>query len=132
MIRRPLRSTRTVTLFPYTTIFRSRRRSEHGSQARFRWTDDGLPPHCCAEPAHFRAWLLATRSAGLRGLSGDDPLSSCLLHQIDDGEADPLWLIVAEGFFAPLYLVELTVEPGHQLLEPAQIGRASGRERVVL
>src|SRR3546814_6021171 len=38
MIRRPPRSTRTDTLFPYTTLFRSRRlgqRVEEGGQARF-------------------------------------------------------------------------------------------------
>src|SRR3546814_10148653 len=33
MIRRPPRSTRTDTLFPYTTLFRSR---------AVRWTEDGL------------------------------------------------------------------------------------------
>src|SRR3546814_4086528 len=31
MIRRPTRSTRTDTLFPYTTVFRSRRRWRSGS-----------------------------------------------------------------------------------------------------
>src|SRR3546814_12004659 len=34
MIRRPPRSTRTDTLFPYTTLFRSRRRLEHWPEAR--------------------------------------------------------------------------------------------------
>src|SRR3546814_5259283 len=33
MIRRPPRSTRTDTLFPYTTLFRSLRRSRHGVPA---------------------------------------------------------------------------------------------------
>src|SRR3546814_2183722 len=32
MIRRPPRSTRTDTLFPYTTLFRSDRCSEHGGK----------------------------------------------------------------------------------------------------
>src|SRR3546814_1531134 len=32
MIRRPPRSTRTDTLFPYTTLFRSRRDHVHGEQ----------------------------------------------------------------------------------------------------
>src|SRR3546814_9651292 len=36
MIRRPPRSTRTDTLFPYTTLFRSRQRSER-SRDRSRW-----------------------------------------------------------------------------------------------
>src|SRR3546814_5155778 len=31
MIRRPPRSTRTDTLFPYTTLFRSHRRGEHAA-----------------------------------------------------------------------------------------------------
>src|SRR3546814_7874738 len=34
MIRRPPRSTRTDTLFPYTTLFRSRRRSRGGGSLR--------------------------------------------------------------------------------------------------
>src|SRR3546814_16510961 len=34
MIRRPPRSTRTDTLFPYTTLFRSRRRGCHGRGGR--------------------------------------------------------------------------------------------------
>src|SRR3546814_6075569 len=36
MIRRPPRSTRTDTLFPYTTLFRSRQTSGLGSVARAR------------------------------------------------------------------------------------------------
>src|SRR3546814_18215527 len=40
MIRRPPRSTRTDTLFPYTTLFRSHRRCclrGHDHQQNFRW-----------------------------------------------------------------------------------------------
>src|SRR3546814_19952898 len=36
MIRRPPRSTRTDTLFPYTTLFRSARSLEGGVSGRFR------------------------------------------------------------------------------------------------
>src|SRR3546814_1500232 len=36
MIRPPPRSTRTDTLFPYTTLFRSRQRLERGARARHR------------------------------------------------------------------------------------------------
>src|SRR3546814_7483062 len=36
MIRRPPRSTRTDTLFPYTTLFRSRPEGKPGAQARSR------------------------------------------------------------------------------------------------
>src|SRR3546814_11905294 len=41
MIRRPPRSTRTDTLFPYTTLFRSAR----GSSARLRRLRGGRPAH---------------------------------------------------------------------------------------
>src|SRR3546814_3472075 len=43
MIRRPPRSTRTDTLFPYTTLFRSRPEAFHGgadrASARRKWRD---------------------------------------------------------------------------------------------
>src|SRR3546814_20025321 len=35
MIRRPPRSTRTYTLFPYTTLFRSRSEHAEGAEVRF-------------------------------------------------------------------------------------------------
>src|SRR3546814_7281425 len=46
MIRRPPRSTRTDTLFPYTTLFRSSRTlsSKTGRGAKFR----GQARHCCS------------------------------------------------------------------------------------
>src|SRR3546814_1581812 len=43
MIRRPPRSTRTDTLFPYTTLFRSRRRL-----AKHNWRAFGWWPQQCA------------------------------------------------------------------------------------
>src|SRR3546814_3630390 len=45
MIRRPPRSTRTDTLFPYTTLFRSRglaERSHHRSAAIGAWSEIGV------------------------------------------------------------------------------------------
>src|SRR3546814_10876958 len=50
MIRRPPRSTRTDTLFPYTTLFRSRRRDEQ-RQRRCRQVELALlavTARCCA------------------------------------------------------------------------------------
>src|SRR3546814_3191599 len=41
MIRRPPRSTRTDTLFPYTTLFRSRRGGRPARRPRFRAVPDG-------------------------------------------------------------------------------------------
>src|SRR3546814_1637026 len=48
MIRRPPRSTRTDTLFPYTTLFRSRRRREGARGEQQRCREGG-------EPREFRA-----------------------------------------------------------------------------
>src|SRR3546814_7650921 len=55
MIRRPPRSTRTDTLFPYTTLFRSRpdvapngkRRRPHDRGRRRRWQVPGSQDHDC-------------------------------------------------------------------------------------
>src|SRR3546814_7926804 len=46
MIRRPPRSTRTDTLFPYTTLFRSRNAmvAELGEPAETAWRPDAVPP----------------------------------------------------------------------------------------
>src|SRR3546814_6418322 len=41
MIRRPPRSTRTDTLFPYTTLFRSRHRQQHRDPEH--WSADARP-----------------------------------------------------------------------------------------
>src|SRR3546814_10770944 len=50
MIRRPPRSTRTDTLFPYTTLFRS-----HGSLSRRLGADPGV--HRQAQVARHRGWM---------------------------------------------------------------------------
>src|SRR3546814_6869347 len=51
MIRRPPRSTRTDTLFPYTTLFRSHNRADHtpfkqraGVALDFFWSEAGAHP----------------------------------------------------------------------------------------
>src|SRR3546814_5739268 len=48
MRRRPPRSTRTDTLFPYTTLFRSRSRTtaHHVHRVRHRYPDRGADPAC--------------------------------------------------------------------------------------
>src|SRR3546814_9673654 len=53
MIRRPPRSTRTDTLFPYTTLFRSVGRNQHWRVAPHRAGGDGdalVPPALRARP----------------------------------------------------------------------------------
>src|SRR3546814_7849895 len=69
MIRRPPRSTRTDTLFPYTTLFRS------PGPARPALGDPGAPP-----VAAFRRVSRSTRYAG-----GTRPAVSVFLHP----QADP-------------------------------------------
>src|SRR3546814_11572635 len=56
MIRRPPRSTRTDTLFPYTTLFRSRCFVEEGGAQRRSLSDIG---------AGFADWLADPRAADL-------------------------------------------------------------------
>src|SRR3546814_11771606 len=70
MIRRPPRSTRTDTLFPYTTLFRSQALGTTPASARLRLTISALPnpPRTSlAKPSIFRLhtersdWTLAAR-----------------------------------------------------------------------
>src|SRR3546814_14140792 len=76
MIRRPPRSTRTDTLFPYTTLFRSplpeqataRRRIDRGS--RKRWRAARNPRLAAAQGADWRDWRVA---AGAEPVSETDP-----------------------------------------------------------
>src|SRR3546814_8707764 len=56
MIRRPPRSTRTDTLFPYTTLFRSRCFVEEGGAQRRSLSDIG---------AGFADWLADPRAADM-------------------------------------------------------------------
>src|SRR3546814_3071141 len=59
MIRRPPRSTRTDTLFPYTTLFRSRLDWAHGASGPFPWPPrkidvEAAPPLCDCPRCAFR------------------------------------------------------------------------------
>src|SRR3546814_5318670 len=54
MIRRPPRSTRTDTLFPYTTLFRSGQRWTHRASER-GWLNRPACPSVQAEPRPLRA-----------------------------------------------------------------------------
>src|SRR2546430_9456052 len=59
MIRRPRRS----TLFPYTTLFRSRVEAAHLVRDRLRDGDDGIRP-ACHEPHHALQRLLLGADGG--------------------------------------------------------------------
>src|SRR3546814_15086959 len=68
MIRRPPRSTRTDTLFPYTTLFRSllcRQRTEQLARQHFREADDGIQGR-----AQFVAHIGQERGFGAVGRRG--------------------------------------------------------------
>src|SRR3546814_16175704 len=107
MIRRPPRSTRTDTLFPYTTLFRSRGH-----------------PAVAATPPSAQAYLEACPSA--RGAGA--------LHS-GHREADPDHADCrVRSQCAPLrglYRAELSRLPAYCRADCCQIGRALGRERVV-
>src|SRR3546814_12104881 len=56
MIRRPPRSTRTDTLFPYTTLFRSMSQEDTGRLGYAKYYfDNSYLPHGVATPAHVCA-----------------------------------------------------------------------------
>src|SRR3546814_11956239 len=67
MIRRPPRSTRTDTLFPYTTLFRSlgRNRAGAGDEAPARWKVPLATPGRRGDEAVGGASLGADRRVGL-------------------------------------------------------------------
>src|SRR3546814_20927397 len=70
MIRRPPRSTRTDTLFPYTTLFRSRRSRRSPTEGRSRggWRQHGSrsPPEAPGRPSDSRRAPAPARSAATR------------------------------------------------------------------
>src|SRR3546814_8154453 len=64
MIRRPPRSTRTDTLFPYTTLFRSYDPSSHAFADRY---DDGSR-RCAAGSQSDQAWRSEEHTSELQSL----------------------------------------------------------------
>src|SRR3546814_11868800 len=81
LIRRPPRSTRTDTLFPYTTLFRSRR---HDVVVAFEGLDD--PPRDGARILGVAGIVGRLAAAGLRPRHLD--IAAGILQQLDGGEAD--------------------------------------------
>src|SRR3546814_20036002 len=79
LIRRPPRSTRTDTLFPYTTLFRSRR----NTFASY---------HCCTL-IHKRAQYLAFLSAALLALINRPPLRLTLAWEASDDPRNTMPII---------------------------------------
>src|SRR3546814_14399593 len=118
MIRRPPRSTRTDTLFPYTTLFRSQYAGQDlvlllfGAEA----TDDGPEQ---LEPQHRQA-----RCVG----EGAFLLENIALHRRPAGAAAFHWPVIGEPALAVQDALPFAADV--RLDEHGQIGRAALRERV--
>src|SRR3546814_771540 len=126
MIRRPPRSTRTDTLFPYTTLFRSARSSHRGRQKPLTSEQAWSPePH----PARLAAPLTYAKAEPRRaGLPGSAPERSVL----EGGEL--AGAVVVAGFEGleqvPRDVGDLHGLPRsgalHAVLEPGVAKRAGG------
>src|SRR3546814_19223083 len=107
MIRRPPRSTRTDTLFPYTTLFRSDDQPVHPAGR------SGVPGPAAAADVWFDRVHVGGDHVGFH-LVGRDALGAvAVVDRVDHAEQFPRARMVAE------------FGDGHR-----QIGRASWRERV--
>src|SRR3546814_529128 len=67
MVRRPPRSTRTDTLFPYTTLFRSFRSSLFRPSGWFRWSCGRSVPSAGCEAGHRRGARKPKRGQSKKG-----------------------------------------------------------------
>src|SRR3546814_14553558 len=116
MIRRPPRSTRTDTLFPYTTLFRSVRRPltlrSAARQPAGRGLQDGR--------ALFQTLLLRGHIAALQQVDRPAGLEQCAHRDAEAGG-----LMVADPAVHRTALDRRRHTGRHE-----QIGRASSRERV--
>src|SRR3546814_17381265 len=76
MIRRPPRSTRTDTLFPYTTLFRSHQRAQRHNAAAITLViaGDGVHMDVDGTRSDFSPWLvMITPPAALHSIDNDGP-----------------------------------------------------------
>src|SRR3546814_17168687 len=112
MIRRPPRSTRTDTLFPYTTLFRSRAALDdadaervHQDVPRRQFLRHHLGEREAGGEAERRRRALALRRLGIGADHVDDPAPAARLHGRADelGEAargNDLWLAIRDPVLA--------------------------------
>src|SRR3546814_572345 len=84
MIRRPPKSTRTDTLFPYTTLFRSRQNALPAGQVSIRLRIDAGSLN---EEDHQRGWAHFVEHMAFRGTAG-----------FGDGEARETWQKLGASF----------------------------------
>src|SRR3546814_17513247 len=130
MIRRPPRSTRTDTLFPYTTLFRSvgaAADTVHGERERgVRFPADRAEAHRAGgETLHDLA-------RGLHLLDRDGVFRKLEVHQYAKGQQTLVLLVdlgCEGGIFRRDIAAHGVLKPRDRLRRP-EIGRAAGRERV--
>src|SRR3546814_12330293 len=133
MIRRPPRSTRTDTLFPYTTLFRSpvTRLISVVEQASAQTRDDTALD--ALEKVHHEAQTLRSMlttalliSRTEAGFGGDRRRDTQVAELLRDVEEIYGPLVEDSGLALAVSAPDALVFPLHR----EQIGRASGRERV--
>src|SRR3546814_21089436 len=95
MIRRPPRATRTDTLFPYTTLFRSRPRRATGNTWGERDAALRLPVVCDDVPGGRRAHAAAVEcgranGSSVAGMSGVEAAPAAAVYGAD-GAAETWW-----------------------------------------
>src|SRR3546814_17340998 len=90
MIRRPPRSTRTDTLFPYTTLFRSERDADVRAKLRGVRAGGLRPILCVGEPAEERDRAADYVCRQLADALDDDPAGGQLAIAYE-----PIWAIGA-------------------------------------
>src|SRR3546814_19945056 len=112
MIRRPPRSTRTDTLFPYTTLFRS-----HAV------LDIGVGMKWLKEEAGVEQIVILGNSGGgsLMGAYQAEAIAPTLTDRLPSAGQDALAQIIKGDLY-----ISFNAHQGR----PEEIGRASGRERV--
>src|SRR3546814_20370050 len=121
MIRRPPRSTRTYTLFPYTTLFRS----------PFEHPTDWLSSHPFqfGRSRKFKFWPEFSEFR-FKQLPMKPPTSIGNDVWIGDGAVIMRGLEIGNGAIIAAGAVVAKDEPQYATVGGVQIGRATGRERV--
>src|SRR3546814_3981946 len=111
MIRRPPRSTRTDTLFPYTTLFRSKR-AQHEMSAH-RMAHQHARPRRCGRPARPEIAEIGDEGGEVRDVAdmgiGRQPPRSALPAPVERGDRPAPVVPLGEGF--EIFLENIAAPP---------------------